>query len=104
MESTTPDSLIPLPPPLAGAIARARRAGWSEALLALLDVLEPLGALSAGLLTMAQPAARLLGDSGGVGALARLLETPEGIEALRRSLLDEDDQAAPKTDERREAN
>jgi hypothetical protein len=91
MSTPTVESHATLTPPLAAAIARARRAGWGEALLALLDVLEPLGALGAGLLTMAQPAARLLGDAGSLGALAHLLETPEGVALLRRSLNGDED-------------
>ncbi len=58
-----------------------------EPLLALLDLLEPVSALSAQLLYVAQPAARLLGDRGSqISILAQLLETPEGIAQMRSYL------------------
>jgi hypothetical protein len=64
-----------------------RARGWEQAASTALDVLQPLGPLGAQVLWIAQPAARLVGGWGDLfGALATSLETPEGIDRLRRAL------------------
>jgi hypothetical protein len=77
-------------------IERLKRAGLGNALLTALDVIEPVGALGAQVLYITQPMARLLGDQRAeASALAQLLETPEGIQALRKMLEAEDLNNAP---------
>ncbi|MFN8450756.1 MAG: hypothetical protein U0521_19780 [Anaerolineae bacterium] len=67
-----------------------RARGWGDALSTALDVLEPLGPLGAQVLWVAQPAARLVGGWGDLlGALARALEAPGGVERLRQALDDQ---------------
>lgn len=56
------------------------------ALHLLLDVLEPLGPLSAQMLWVLQPAAGILGGRRIVGDIATALEEPGGIERLRQQL------------------
>ncbi len=68
--------------------------GWGAALSTALDVLEPLGPLGAQLLWVAQPAARLIGGSDAVGALAQALEEPGGIDRLRQRLEADEDRVA----------
>ena len=79
-------------------IQAVRARGWENAVSVALDVLQPLGPLGAQVLWFAQPAARLFGGAEALGALALVLEAPDGIERLRRALddhendqLDEDD-------------
>lgn len=60
--------------------------GWGDALLTALDAFEPLTPIGAQILWVAQPALGLFGGGGVAGALARLLETPEGVAALRLRL------------------
>ncbi|MBK8024558.1 MAG: hypothetical protein IPK19_24800 [Chloroflexi bacterium] len=68
-------------------IERIRRAGWGDTFLTVLDVIEPVGIVGAQMLYVIQPVARLIGDRhGDVSALARLLETPEGVATLRQML------------------
>jgi hypothetical protein len=67
----------------AGAL-RAR--GWGDALLMALEACEPLMPIGAQMLWIAQPALRLFGGGAAAGALARLLETPEGVAALKARL------------------
>lgn len=92
----TPPPQPPIDPRLAGWVARAAQAGWGGALLALLDVIEPIGVFGAGLLDVAQPAARLLGDrAGALTALARQLESRDGAAQLRQLIETYDDNTAP---------
>ena len=70
-------------------IAAVKRRGLASALGLFLDVIEPIGALGAQLLWIAQPTAGLFGGRDIVAGLARTLEQPDGVERLR-ALLDED--------------
>ncbi|MCK6577843.1 MAG: hypothetical protein L6Q98_07030 [Anaerolineae bacterium] len=73
-------------------IERLKRAGMGETLLTALDVIEPVGIIGAQMLYVMQPMARLMGDrQGDLSALARLLETPEGVAVLRQILAAETD-------------
>jgi hypothetical protein len=74
-----------------GFLANAHRRGWDDFILTALDAFEPLIPLGAQVLWMAQPALGLFGGGQNVGALARLLETPEGVTALRGRLSNRDD-------------
>jgi hypothetical protein len=67
----------------AGAL---RVRGWGDALLTALEACEPLMPIGAQMLWIAQPALSLFGGGAVAGALARLLETPEGVAALRAQL------------------
>lgn len=69
--------------PLIGA---ARERGWGGGLLALLDLLEPLGIVGAQVLYAAAPTLGLIGARGGAESLARLCEIPGGIAHLREQL------------------
>lgn len=71
-------------------IAAIRARGWGDAFSTALDVLEPFGPLGAQLLWVAQPAARLGGWGETLGALARALEQPGGVEKLRQALRQDD--------------
>jgi hypothetical protein len=74
----------------AHAWARAmQQRGLGGVLRALVNGLEPLGPLGAQALYIAQPALGLLGGWRAAGALARALEQPGGLDALRR-ILDDD--------------
>jgi hypothetical protein len=72
-------------PALAWADAMRAR-GWGDAMLTALEAFEPLTPIGAQMLWIAQPALGLFGGGAVAGALARLLETPEGIAALRARL------------------
>ncbi len=80
----TPPTARPDPALEWAAALRAR--GWGEALLTALEAFEPLMPIGAQMLWIAQPALDLFGGGAVAGALARLLETPEGIAALRSRL------------------
>ncbi|MDZ4768204.1 MAG: hypothetical protein SGJ24_03680 [Chloroflexota bacterium] len=87
-----PRQIPSIDPRIAQIAARCLRAGWGDALLTLLDVMAPFGAIGAGLLDVAQPAARLFGDrTGTISALARAIETPDGTAALRSYIEANDD-------------
>lgn len=74
---------------IAGWIERTKRRGGAPLLLTLLDAFEPLApALAQGLL-VAQPLANLWRGGDALGALAELLEEPEGLRELRRQLADD---------------
>lgn len=60
--------------------------GLGRTLSLLLDAIEPLGPLGAQMLWMAQPVSRLFGAADMLGELANALETPDGIDELRRRL------------------
>ncbi|MBZ0278527.1 MAG: hypothetical protein K8I60_20435 [Anaerolineae bacterium] len=70
-------------------IAYAKAQGWGGAVTLALDALEPLGPLGAQLLWITQPVLGLAINRDVVADLAQMLETPGGIEALRRQLDDE---------------
>lgn len=70
-------------------IAYAKAQGWGGAVTLALDALEPLGPLGAQLLWVTQPVLGLAINRDVVADLAQMLETPGGIEALRRQLDDE---------------
>lgn len=77
------------PPDLDLALAwaeQARQRGWGDALLTALDAFAPLIPVGAQALWVAQPLLGVLGGGALAGALARLLETPEGVAALRARL------------------
>jgi hypothetical protein len=74
---------------VAGWIEAARDRGSAPLLLALLDAFEPLAPALAQSLLVAQPLANLWRGADGFGALANLLEEPEGIRELRRQLADD---------------
>lgn len=76
----------PLPPDW---VREVHARGWVRPLLAALDALEPLGPLGAGALWVAQPALSAFLSRETVTRIAEALETPEGIEQLRRALEDE---------------
>jgi hypothetical protein len=67
----------------------ARADGWGDWLGLALDALEPLGPLGAQLIWTAQPALSLFVRRDALTALAQSLESPGGIEALRRLLEDD---------------
>ena len=67
-------------------IAAAKARGQAPFLLTLLDAIGPIAPLLASGLLVAQP---LLPWSGALRELADLLEEPEGVELLRRSLAEE---------------
>jgi hypothetical protein len=69
-------------------IAQAKTRGLTGALRMALDVLEPLGALGAQALWVAQPVLGLWLPRQAVRELAEALEAPGGIERLR-AFLDE---------------
>lgn len=75
-------------PELSEWIERAKGRGLGAALRLALDVLEPLGALGAQALWVAQPVLGLWLPRQAVNELAEALESPGGIERLR-ALLDE---------------
>lgn len=56
-----------------------------------LDVLEPFGPFAAQFLYVLQPTLGLVLDRDRIGAWAHRLETPEGLESLRREWLGETD-------------
>jgi hypothetical protein len=70
-------------------VSAIKARGWTNAALTLLDALEPLGALGAQVLFVAQPIAGAFGARESLRALADALETPHGIAALRAALEDE---------------
>lgn len=69
-------------------VTAVRVRGLTEHASVMLTIIEPLGPLSAEVLRIAQPAARLWDRrwSAVLGALAQALETPGGVDALRRQL------------------
>lgn len=75
-------------------IHRARVRGLGNFLSVALDILEPLGPLGAQFIFIAQPALGLLVGRDTLSALANALESPGGVEALRRQL---EDDASPST-------
>jgi len=74
---------------LARFIAQAKRRGQAPFFATLLDVIEPAAPVLAQVLLVAQPVANLWAGGAAFGALADLLEGPEGIAELRRQLADD---------------
>ena len=74
---------------LAGWIEGAKRRGSAPLLLTLLDAFEPLAPVLSQCLLVAQPLANVWRGADAFGALADLLEEPEGLRELRRQLADE---------------
>ena len=74
---------------LIGWIEAAKRRGGAPLLLTLLDAFEPLAPALAQALLVAQPLANLWRGAAAVGALADLLEAPDGLRELRRQLANE---------------
>ncbi len=74
---------------LARFIEAAKRRGQAHFFATLLDVIEPAAPVLAGALLVAQPLANLWPGGAAVRALADLLESPAGIEELRRQLADD---------------
>jgi hypothetical protein len=70
-------------------IRAAKAHGWGDLLGVALDALAPLGPLGAQLVWTAQPALGLFVRRDTLVSLARSLEAPGGIEALRRVLEDD---------------
>ena len=67
-------------------ISAAKARGWAESLRLCLDLIEPLAPIASQLLWVVQPTAGLFGAREAIGEIAEALDTPEGIEALRREL------------------
>jgi len=67
-------------------VEAARKRGCDGLLHSVLDIFEPFGGLFAQILWIAQPFAALFSDRETLHQFAQLLETPEGIEELRRQL------------------
>ncbi|MBL8157225.1 MAG: hypothetical protein JNM70_23835 [Anaerolineae bacterium] len=70
-------------------IEQVRARGLADAFRVALDVLEPLGPLGANLVWTAQPILSRWLPREAIGALAELLDTPGGIDHLRRQLDDD---------------
>lgn len=91
----TPESTPPpeLAPSLTSLVAQLQARGLAGAAVALLDAFEPLTALGAQALFVAQPMAGLANGSWRAltGDLARALESPDGVRALRDALHDATD-------------
>ncbi len=70
-------------------IATAKARGQAPFLLSLLEAIGPLAPALAAALLVAQPLAGWWDGAGGLRELADLLDEPEGVEFLRRSLAEE---------------
>ncbi|MFN8379787.1 MAG: hypothetical protein U0452_14060 [Anaerolineae bacterium] len=83
------DELTPL---VTTFIAQLQARGLAGPAAALLDAFEPLTVLGAQVLWIAQPVAGLASEAwrSVAGDLAAVLETPEGVRALRAALRDGD--------------
>ena len=75
-------------------IQAAKARGWDDFARLGLDALAPLGPLGAQLVWISQPFLSLFVRREGLASLAEALETPEGLEALRRQL-DENEPLTP---------
>jgi hypothetical protein len=97
MRHTSKSTPRELAPSLIGLVAQLEARGLAGTAAALLDAFEPLAALGAQALYIAQPLAGLASGSwrAWTGDLARTLETPTGVRALRDALRDAD---APRRD------
>lgn len=80
-------------PPIRESWAEAARLrGLTGAAHTLLTVLEPVGPLGAQILWVLQPVLGVFGWQRAAGEIARALEEPGGVDALRRRLDDESQQ------------
>jgi hypothetical protein len=77
--------------PIPAWVQQIRMRGLGDACLAALDALEPVGALGAQALLVAQPMLGAFGWREAAGGLAAALETPDGMAQLRRWLEDDVD-------------
>ncbi|MFN8375825.1 MAG: hypothetical protein U0694_23505 [Anaerolineae bacterium] len=64
--------------------------GWENIFSAVLDVLEPFGALGAQALWVLQPALSILVSREALGSIAQALEEPDELQRLREELFLED--------------
>lgn len=80
------DTLDTLRPRFVGWAETLHDRGWDGFAGLLIDLAEPLAPLGAGVLYVVQPTFRLFGTGAAVGDLARVLETPGGIDWLRQTL------------------
>ena len=69
-------------------VVRIRARGWHGTLCAVLDMIEPLAPLAAQLLHIGHPVSRLIARDFPLEAVADALETPDGLETLRKRLRD----------------
>jgi hypothetical protein len=67
-------------------IDHAKRQGWTNGVLSLLDIIEPFAPLVGQGLLVVQPMARVWGANHALYELAKLLEEPDGIHNLRQQL------------------
>lgn len=67
-------------------ITVAKQRGLGGAVHVLLDVLEPVAPLAAGMLWVMQPIGGLFGARSAIGDLAAILDTSGGVENLRQQL------------------
>ncbi|MFN8527513.1 MAG: hypothetical protein U0670_02765 [Anaerolineae bacterium] len=79
-------------------IAQIKARGWARTVELFLDVIEPLGALGAQVLRVAQPALGIFGLHPMIGWLADAVETPEGLAALRSALEESQDEERGRDD------
>lgn len=69
-------------------VDKLKRLGGAPFASIMLDVIQPIAPVLAQGLYAAQPLARLWHGADALGELAQLLEAPDGIDILRRRLLD----------------
>jgi hypothetical protein len=67
-------------------ITTAKQRGFGRAVHVLLDVLEPVAPLAAGMLWVMQPLGGLFGARNAIADLADILDTGGGVENLRQQL------------------
>jgi len=67
-------------------IERVRARGWVGSVCALLDVIEPLAPLAAQILHVGHPMSRVFVHDFPLEALADVLESPGGVDDLRKRL------------------
>ncbi len=67
-------------------IERIRTRGWVGSVCALLDVIEPLAPLAAQMLHVSHPVSRVLVRDFPLEILADVLESPGGVDGLRKRL------------------
>lgn len=67
-------------------IEQIKAQGMAEPLKILLDAIEPIAPLAAQMLYVMQPALGALGMHDAAGELARAFDEPDGIDALRQQL------------------
>lgn len=77
-------------PPKHDWLVAVKVRGLGDALITLLDVVEPVGPLAAQLAWVFVPAARIVGGHTALHDLAEALEDPEANARLRQRLADDD--------------